>query len=209
MVGMVGIFNATNIPPQQGTPSHPSGMFDFQISHTEIKENKEKTGGYLEVEFSSPAGRIPFRYNLWNNSPQAVEIANKQLSALCHAIGIFQLDFSNEAKALLGGRGRMEIGPQKNNPEYTEIKRVFDANGNEPGRSPGAAGAMPAQQPQQQPQQATPLQQQTNGGWGAQTPTAPAPAPQQVGGWQQPSQAPAQQQQPQQSPPNAPPWATR
>lgn len=210
MPGMQGTFNANSVSPQQGTPSHPPGMFDFNITHTEIKPNKDNTGGYLEVEFTSPAGRTVFRYNLWNNSPQAVEIANKQLSALCHATGIFQLDFSNEAAALKGGRGRMEVGPQKNDPQYTEIKRVFDAQGNEPGRAPTA----PAQQ-QQQGQQggwgtAPANGQATSGqiapaqpGWGA-----PAgqqqPAPQQQGGWQAPPNqaAPATQ-----APPNQPPWA--
>lgn len=218
-----GNFDATNIPPQQGTAQHPPGMFDFMISHTEIKENKDKTGGYLEVEFSSPAGRAYMRYNLWNQSAVAVEIANKQLSALCHATGVFRLDFANEAAALRNARGRMEVGPQKDD-KFTEIKRVFDTQGNEPGKS----NAAPQQSPQVNPApNPAPMTQAPGGGWGnAQQPTnnpaPPASAPQGWGNanqapqqpssppannWQPPNGQPQQPQQPQGNAPNRPAWA--
>lgn len=212
MPGIQGQFDASTVQPQQGGGGHPPGMHDFQISNTEIKSNKDNTGGMLVVEFASPAGKIVNRYNLWNPSASAVEMANKELSALCHAVGIFRLDFSNEAAALRGGRGRMEVGPQSNDSKYMEIKRVFDSQGNEPGRpavagagqqQPNPGGGWGQQQPQQQQQPNPPMQQQPGGGWGAPNPPNPAPAP--AGGWQQPANpgggpAPG-------GAPNAPPWA--
>jgi hypothetical protein len=176
-------FDATQVEPQQGLSKHPAGMFDFLISSTYGKTTKAGDGGMLVVEFTSPAGRIENRYNLFNNSAQAVDIAQKQLSALCHAVGVFKLSFPKNpdgspnlpmmAAELRNARGRMEVGPQQNNAEYMEVKRVFDVNGNEPGKSGNAAP-----QPQQQPQQQAPMTQNGQGGWGGQ-PQQQNPAPQQ------------------------------
>lgn len=225
-------FDATNIPPQQGFGGHPPGTFPFVISNTFGKANKDGNGYHFVVELQSDVGRIENRYNLWNQNAQAVEIANKELSALCHSIGIFRLNFPTNQDGtpnlamfgaeIRGGRGRMIVAPQKNNPDYMEVSKVFDANGNEPGKPVGSAGAVQPQPPQnQQP----PLQQQPGGGWGAPTQQPQQPAQQApqgwgnnstpantqappvappTGGWQQP-----QQQAPNQAPPNTPPWGQR
>lgn len=216
-----GTFDARQVQPKQGGGRHPVGnKFPFRITSTEAKATKhdpgqQPKGGLFAVEFTSPAGSIIFNYNLWNESEQARKIANEQLSALCHATGIFQLDFKNDGAALRGAQGLMDIGFQKGNepsaekPEggYVEIKKIYDMAGNEPGKAPAQA-----QQPQttgfvqQQPQtqQGAP---QVQSGWngGAQQPAqnqAPQQAPQ-GGGWggQQP-----QQQQPQQNG-GTPQWA--
>lgn len=214
-------FNAQQFQPQFGGGKHPPGMFDFVISNTMGKDTKDKTGGYLQVEMTSPAGKINVNFNLFNQSTQAVEIANKQLSALCHVTGIFTLTFprgpatpefpngsmENFARELRGGRGRMEVGfqsgqePTADNPTggYVEIKKLFDVRGNEPGKQGGAAQPQ-MQQPQQQPApQAQPPQQS---GWGnPQPPQQQQPAPQPNapgGGW---AQQPALQ-----GGPTPPPW---
>lgn len=177
-------FNANNIPPQQGFGGHPAGMHDFSISNTSVQQTKSGDGGMFIVEFTSPVGRIINRYNLWNKAAQAVEISKKELSALCHAVGIFQLSFPEtspgsgipdinqpQGAQLRGGRGRMLVGPQDGNEQYSEVKRVFDIHGNEPGATP----------PGQQGQQAG-----AGGGWGG-TQTQPNkaadPAPGAAGGW--------------------------
>lgn len=195
---MQGGFNANQYEPNQGMSSHPPAQkIPFQITNVGIKENKDKTGGYLEVEFTSQMGSVIHRYNCWNQSPKAVEIAYGQLSALCRATNIYQLDWQNEGQALRGGRGLMDIGYQKgeepsaDNPNakgYTELKRVYDAAGNEPGKAPAQPQTM-----QQQPQSGSaPLQQHPGGGWGNQQ------APQQ--------QAPQQAPQPQQNQPQGQAW---
>jgi len=198
-----GSFDANQFAPKQVGETHPIGKHQFQIQHTECVQTKDQKGGMFVVTFKTPAGEIPLRYNLWNESAKAVEIAHGQLSALCHATGVFKLDWGNEGAALRGARGMIEVGYQKGqepsaeNPNggYTEIKRVYDANGNEPGKGP-APGPQP--QSQQQPQagwggqQQQPMQQQPSGGWGTQQ-TQPQPNPPQ----------PQSQQQPQEQ---APPW---
>lgn len=202
---MQGGFNANQYEPNQGMSSHPPAQkIPFQITNVGIKENKDKTGGYLEVEFTSQLGSLIHRYNCWNQSPKAVEIAYGQLSALCRAVNIYQLDWQNEGQALRGGRGLMDVGYQKgeepsaNNPDakgYTELKRVYDAAGNEPGKAPAQPQTM--QQPNQPQGGSAPLQQQPGGSWGQSQPNQQQPAQQQPN-WQQggnPQQAQPQQQQ--------------
>lgn len=205
------VFDASKVTPSQGVGGHPPGMFGFQITNTYAKENNSKTGAMLVVEMTSDVGRIENRYNIWNQSTQAVEIAQKELSALCHATGIFRVtfprlpdnsyDMANAARELRGGRGKMEVAPQvgkDGQPNgYMEVKKVFDVNGNEPGKQgsapqpqqptgqPGGWSNGPTQQPQ--PQANPPAQQPQ--GWGApqqqQPQQQPQAQPQQPqGGWQ-------------------------
>lgn len=200
MTGIQGSFDASQFKPDQGGARHPIGnKFPFVIVGTEIKPNKDQTGGYLQVEFETPAGRIKNIYNLFSQSPKAAEIAHGQLSALCHATGIFRLDFQNEAAALRNGRGMLDVGLQDaDKPDgYVEVKRVYDANGNEPGKNPA-----PAPQPQGF---SAPMTQQPNGAWPTQPQGgAPQGQPAQQQAWQQPPQPSA-------PPPNAAPagWPTQ
>ena len=186
---MTGGFDASTVAPDQGGSKHPVGSFPFTITNTSIESSKDQKSGMFIIEFTSPAGVIVKRYNLWHDNPQTVEIAQKQLSALCHATGIFKLDWTNQGAALRGARGTMEVVNQtKKNAEgkyeetgYVEVKKVYDAAGNEPGK--------PAQQ-------AAPMQQQPNGGW-----TQPQQPQQQQGNWANPPaqqgwQPPQQQQAP-------------
>lgn len=212
--GVNGSFDATQFQPQQDfSGNHPVGRFPFQISNTTVAETVNKQGGKFVVELTTPAGKIFNNYNLWNNNPKAVEIAQKELSALCYATGIFRLDWNNDGQALRGGRGMVEIGYQKGQepsaerPQggYTEVVKVFDSAGNEPGQ-PNAAP-----QQQAQPQANAPMQQQPNGGGWAAPSTAPAnqpPANAQPAqpGWGNPAQAQPQQA-PQQAPQQPGGWA--
>ena len=210
-------FNSNQYEPNQGMAAHPPAQkAPFTITETAIVETKDKTGAMLVVTLTSPMGAIMQRYNIHNANPKAVEIAYGQLSALCRATGIYQIDGNNECAALRGGKGLMDIGYQKGEepdpafPDrkgYTELKKVYDINGNEPGKT--------AAQPQTQPAgggfgqasgQAAPLQQQPGGNWGAQPQPQPNPAQQSPQGQQNPGQAwqPGQGQQS-----AAPPWGSR
>ena len=183
----LGSFDANQHAPKQLGAIVPPGKWPFQISNTAIVPTKAGDGGMFVVDFNTPHGVAQMRYNLWNQSPKAVEIAHGQLSALCHATGVFKVNWQTQGAELRGAQGMIEVALQ--DPEkpdgYTEVKRVFDKNGNEPGKapatapqpqgngqawggSPAASGAAQGQQPawgatQAQPQQ--PATQQAPQGW--------------------------------------------
>lgn len=209
-------FDANQFEPRQIGGGHPVGnKFDFEISHTEVKPTSAGDGGLFLVTFTTPAGQIDMRYNLFNKSAKAVEIAHGQFSALCRAVGRYQIDFNNDGAILRGARGKLDVGYQKGEeptaekPEggYVEVKRVYDSAGNEPGKAPAQPQTTGVVQQASQNAQNQPMERQSGGGWGAQ-PSNPNPNPAQPNGQQngsagqawQPGAAPAG---------GAPPWGAR
>ena len=185
---MQGTFDANQFEPKQSAgTNHPVGRFPFDITDTSIEENKNKDGGFFMVEFTTPAGVAVMRYNMWNKSEQAVNIAQGQLSALCRAVGRFQVRWEDQGAALRGANGMIEVGFQKGqepsaerpNGGYTEVKKVLDSAGNDP-----AGGNNPAPQNNQQQQ---PMTNQGGGNWGNQNQPQNNNPPQNNNGgnWQQ------------------------
>ena len=192
------VFDASQHAPKQGVGGHPVGKYPFTITNTSIDDTKDQQGKMFVVELTSPAGTIVTRYNLFNSSKQAVDIALGQLSALCHAVNIHRVDMNNEGAALRGGRGVMDVGFQKGHeptaekPEggYVEVKRGYDSNGQEP-KAPSQQRQQPQGQPQGQTQQVQPQNQPVN--------NAPPPGNNQQQNWgNPPNPAPPPQNQPQQ-----------
>lgn len=184
------VFDASKFAPSQMGPKHPPGnKFQATITGTEVKDTKDNTGKYFEITFTTPAGSIRNNYNLWNISKQAVDIAVGQLSAVCHATGIFQVDMKNDGVALRNAQLLIDIGfqagqePSAEKPEggYVEVKKVYDKHGNAPGQASTGqqSSGFSTQQPQLQPNP------QVQGGWGEANKPNPAPANQGGGSWQQ------------------------
>lgn len=196
-------FDARQHKPEQtgNFIRHPIGTkFPAIVSEVVIDgENPRKY--HIDILFSTPEGQIKKRYGFdWDsqekNMQQMTQISKGNLTALCHATGVYIL---NTGQELINARLMIDIGWQKGQqpttekPEggYTEVSKVYDANGNEPGK------ATPAPAVQQGGQQ---------GGWPqTQAPSAPPPAnnaPAPAAGptnWQPgPSAAPG----------SAPPWAS-
>lgn len=214
-------FNANQYDPNQGMAAHPpASKVPFTITSTAIVETKDKTGAMLVVDLTSPMGTIVQRYNIHNANPKAVEIAYGQLSALCRAVGIYQIDGNNECAALRGGKGLMDVGYQKGEepdpafPDrkgYTELKRVYDINGNDPSKPAQAQQGQPNSGFGGQPQQSAPLTQQPGGSWGQPPAQQQQPAQQQPQPQQQPNPQQGQAWQPGggQQPGGSPPWGAR
>jgi len=217
-------FDATQYDPTQGGGQLPLGRHPVVIETSEVKASKAGDSGYLQLNLRVTEGPAvgetgPMRFNLYHSNAKTVEIAHKQLSAVCHVTGVFALSDSAQLHNI---PFVVEVGAQSD-PKYTEVKRVYDMRGNEPHRQ-GTGAQQGAAQPQQAqaPQQAAPAQAPAQAApWGApqQAPTQPAPgvAPQT---WGQPAQQPQQAAQPATAPawgqtpsgapasqPNgAPPW---
>ena len=85
-------FDATQIDPTQMFDPVPAGKYIVHITKSEIRETKAGTGEYLWLEFEILDGDYVGR-NIWtqlnivNSNVQASEIAQRELSAICHAVG--------------------------------------------------------------------------------------------------------------------------
>jgi hypothetical protein len=189
-------FDATQVNPEQGASKLPVGRHPVIISGGEIKPTQSNDGGYLALNLQIIDGPNKgasgvHRLNLFNKSQQAVQIAQSQLSAICHAVGVYRV---SDASVLCNLPFIIDVGLQDGAEAqakgYTEVKKIFDINGNEPGKQPQQAQSQPTfgQQAQQsagnafqQPQQQ--VQQQPQGGaapaWGGSTPAQQNQQPQQ------------------------------
>ena len=202
MAQLMQAFDAQQYDPTQGGGSLPVGRHPVIIESSEVKANKANDGGYLQLNVKLIDGPQTgttgaYRLNLYHSNPQTAEIAHRQLSAICHCVGVFNVQDSGQLHNI---PFIIEVGLQKGEEAaqkgYTEVKKVFDINGNEPGK---AGQGAPAAQPQQQPAA------QGGGAWGGQPAQQPAAQPQgnaPAWGGGQPAQ-----QQPQGAPAgNAPAW---
>lgn len=175
MVALPQMFDARAVAPANpdGQGAFSVGLVPAKIVKNDMVQNKTpNTGGHVALTFEGMAGEnlgrtMVWRLNLYNigeNAQQAIDIAYKQLSAICHAVGVFNVTNMDE---LMNRPLIAVVRQQKDNPQYTEIAGVADYNGDVPGR-PGVKVMTPV---------AIPV-----------TAAAPAPAGQV---WQPPAQAPA------------------
>lgn len=87
-------FDASQVKPQQSFDALPVGKYDAIITESEMKLTKSGSGEYLQLTFeivnnSDFAGRkLWARLNLINDNKTAVEIAERELSAICHSVGV-------------------------------------------------------------------------------------------------------------------------
>lgn len=215
MAQLIQPFNAHNFDPTQSAGMLPVGRHPVVIESSEVKANKANDGGYLQFNLKiidgPAAGQTgAYRLNLYHANPQTVEIANRQLSAISHVTGVFMISDSAQLHNI---PFVVEVGTQKPTREqeearqrgenvtlYTEVKKVFDINGNEPGKQGQGGGA--AQPQQQQPQQQQPQGQPPAGAWGGAGQGQPQGQQQPpAGGWRAPGgQQPQGQGQPQGQP---------
>lgn len=105
MAFLGGTFDATQVEPQGDYTPVPPGEYKVQITASEFVENSAKTGHMLKLELEivdgDQAGRKLYdRLNLDNPNAQAVEIAQRTLSAICHAVGKLAVQDSEELHML-------------------------------------------------------------------------------------------------------------
>jgi len=119
-------FNAANIEPAAPISALPPGRYPVVISKTEMKDTKAGTGQYLQIELTITSGtaanrKLWARLNLVNQNQQAVDIAYRELSAICHAVGVLQVNDSDE---LLGREMMVDVGIEKNGQTGEDTNRV-------------------------------------------------------------------------------------
>ena len=94
-------FNAAEVKPPQSFDALPPGRYEAIISESEMKDTKAGTGQYLQLTFTVVGGqhegrKLWSRLNLVNPNATAVSIAERELSAICHCVGILVPQDSEE-----------------------------------------------------------------------------------------------------------------
>lgn len=208
-------FDARQVDPASFAAPPILADYHVIITESEAKPTADQTGGYVQFDLQilDPGpylnSKWPYRLNLYNKSQQTVEIAYRQLSAICYVTGVFNV---SDTRQLHNIPFIATIGPQKDNPQYSNVFGVKDINGNLPGKTPAAAGVTAAPAPPvAQPAWAPPGAAAAPVAPAWQPPGAPAAPVTAAPTWTPPpgaAPAPAPTWQPGAAAPTKPPWAT-
>ena len=94
-------FNAEEVEPSSSYEPIPAGWYQAIISSSEMKATRDGYGEYLSLTLQIIEGnyqnRLVFaRLNLKNANDVAVDIAKKDLAAICRAVGVMSPQASEE-----------------------------------------------------------------------------------------------------------------
>lgn len=140
-------FDATTVAPNKPLELLPPGRYVVQIVGSEMRPTKDGMGRLLWLELDvlegQHAGRKLFdRLNLVNANPTTVEIAQRTLSAICHAVGKMQVDDSEQLH-LIPLIADVKVQPPKNGYDAKNTLRYLPLD-SQPARPAAAAVASPA-----------------------------------------------------------------
>lgn len=152
-------FDASGYSPNFGVDVVPPGWYPVMITNSEDKATSKGDGAYLQLTMTildgQYKGQVLFtRLNLQNPNPTAVEIAYKELGAICHAIGRLQITHSSQLhdvpfKVRVATRKDKsgEYDDQNEIKSYKHISFVTDAPSAGPAARPAAAPPAPTGAP--------------------------------------------------------------
>ena len=111
-------FDATNVEPTTAYELLPAGKYRAQIVESEMRVTRNGMGQFLwlmlDILEGEHKGRKIFdQLNLVNPNPTTVEIAQRTLSAICHATGKMHVSDSEELH-LIPMTIQVKIRPPKN-----------------------------------------------------------------------------------------------
>lgn len=147
MANLAG-FDASQVPEQQEFSALPEGQYVVIATASEMKPTKSGNGQFLQFTFEVLDGqqkgrKLWARLNLVNPNQTAVDIAQRELGAICRAVGVIKPSDSAELhnKPMLITVA-VEIDDRK---RESNIIKKYEAVG--PGASvaaPTASGGAPA-----------------------------------------------------------------
>ena len=148
MAQLGGTFDATQVAPSQAFDVIPAGKYKVQITDSDMKPTKNGDGQYLWLEMEILDGeyqsrKIWDRLNLVNPNQQAVEIAQRNLSALCHATGKLHVSDSQDLH-FIPVIASVKVRPAKGDYDASNEIRGYEAAGNVTPMSRPAATATAA-----------------------------------------------------------------
>lgn len=152
MANLAG-FDASQVPEQMEFSALPEGQYVVIATTSEEKVTKAGTGKYLQITFEVLDGpqkgrKLWARLNLWNPNQTAKDIAQRELGAICRAVGVIRPNDSTELhnKPLLV---TVTVEKDDRNREGNEIKKYEPVNG-APAPAPTAFAPAAQQQPMNQ-----------------------------------------------------------
>jgi hypothetical protein len=132
-------FDANNVEPAAPIDVISPGDYLAQIVRSDMKDTKDSQGKFLELEFDILEGeyqgrKLWARLNLVNRNEKAQQIAQRELSAICHATGQIQISDSEALhfKPLVLTVHAKPAGPDKggvHREAQNEIKGYAPAGG--------------------------------------------------------------------------------
>jgi Protein of unknown function (DUF669) len=149
MAKLGGTFDASGVEPNAPLEALPPGDYKVQILQSEMRVTKAGTGQMLWLDMEVLEGPLQGRHvydqlNLINPNPTAEEIAQRTLSAICHAVGKLQVADSEELhfQPLLV---RVAVKPNGYNEVkgYKPVKQVAAAGTATPPSGPTPPSAAP------------------------------------------------------------------
>ena len=166
MANLGATFDASTVDPTATYEVLPPGQYVVQIVQSEMRPTKNGQGQLLALELDvlegEHAGRKLFdRLNLVNPNAQTVEIAQRTLSAICHATGRMQVQDSEELH-LVPMLADVTVQPPKNGYgesnklRYRPLERAGHAAPPQRPPQPAAQPATPPPQSAAQPASPTP-----------------------------------------------------
>ena len=130
-----GDFDARRYEPEQPFEVLPAGKYLAQISNSDLRTTKDGAGTYIWLELDildgPHAGRkIWDRINQQNPKQQAVDIGQRRLSALCHAIGKLVISRTEELLGTPPVIVTVQVRPAEGQyPESNAIRGYAPAQG--------------------------------------------------------------------------------
>lgn len=153
MAQLGATFDATAVDPSAPFEVIPAGKYPVQIVASDMRPTKDGSGSYLWLELEILDGeqkgrKVYDRLNLDNQNQQAVEIAQRALSAICHATGKLHVSDSEDLHYIpMVATVRVRPGRVVDGKEYSasnEVRGYEPANGAAPARPAAAPVARPA-----------------------------------------------------------------
>lgn len=137
-------FNAANIVPSAPRGTLPAGKYKAVITSSEEKPTKAMTGSMLKLQLQVIEGPHQGAYvfdqlNINNPSKTAQEIAERQLSAICRAVGVYTPKESSD----LHNKPLMVTVKVENSEQYGAQNKIagYEACDKAPAEATASAGA--------------------------------------------------------------------
>lgn len=152
-------FDATTVEPAAPMEAVPAGQYLAAVQDSTVNPTKAGTGQILTLTWKildgQFANRLIFdRINVVNANPKAEQIGQSQLSSLCHAVGVLQMQDTSQLHGIpCSIRVTIRKDESGKYDDSNEVKSYATPQGQAPQAAPQAS---PMQPPAARPAPAAP-----------------------------------------------------